>query len=261
MLGGLDLETSHAVSSESQLEGLMAGKLDMAITAIDNLFTWTEAGADVRLIAQVEKTTPLKVYARGSAGSLAELEGCRFGVDAPLNGFVLAARRVLRSAGVEVQYVTVGGVRERFDALVAGDVDATLLGPPFSELASAQGMQCLANLNCLLLDFPGQGLVVRAGVADSSELQEYLRALAWGVRSCGWLSSLEGRAFLSLYGFADEAASAAWDARPDTLEVSSAGLAALTDIRRSLELLPVDIELAELWDPGPLRRALDSTVP
>ena len=190
MLDGLDVDTTRATSSASQLEGLISGELDLAVTAIDNLFEWTKAGADLRLVAQVEKTTPLGLYARDSAESLADLAGRRFAVDALSNGFALAARRVLQDAGVEVHYVEVGGVRERFDALVAGDADATLLGPPIDELAVAAGMRCLAAVNSLLPDFPGQGLVVRAPLVGSEELHDYLRAL---VRRRGVLPLAFGR--------------------------------------------------------------------
>ncbi len=257
MLDGLDVDTMRATSSASQLEGLLSGELDLAVTAIDNLFEWTKAGADLRLVAQVEKTTPLGLYARDSAESLADLAGRRFAVDALSNGFALAARRVLQDAGVEVHYVEVGGVRERFDALVAGDADATLLGPPIDELAVAAGMRCLAAVNSLLPDFPGQGLVVRAPLVGSEELHDYLRALVGGAEYCRSLSADDGVAFLTQCGFST-AAAAAWEARPDTLEVSSSGLAVLTDIRRSLGMLPQGIELAALCDAGPLRRATET---
>lgn len=260
MLDGLDVDTTRATSSAAQLEGLISGELDLAVTAIDNLFEWTKAGADLRLVAQVEKTTPLGLFARGAAESLTDLAGCRFAVDALSNGFALAARRVLQEAGVEVHYVEVGGVRERFDALVAGDADATLLGPPFGELAVAAGMRCLATVNSLLPDFPGQGLVVRAPLVDSEELHDYLRALDGGVGYCHSLSPDDGIAFLTQRGFT-MAATAAWDARPETLEVSSPGLAVLTGIRRGLDMLPQGIELAALWDSGPLRRATEAVAP
>lgn len=257
MLDGLYVDTTRATSSVSQLEGLISGELDLAVTAIDNLFEWTKAGADLRLVAQVEKTTPLGLYARGAAETLADLAESRFAVDALSNGFALAARRVLQDAGVEVHYVEVGGVRERFDALVAGAADATLLGPPFGELAVQTGMRCLATVNSLLPDFPGQGLVIRAPLADAEELHDYLRALVQGAERCHSLSADDGIAFLAQCGFST-AAAAAWETRPDVLDVSSPGLAVLTDIRRGLGMLPHGIDLAALWDAGPVRRAIEA---
>ncbi|TJY69447.1 hypothetical protein E4J89_11025 [Arthrobacter sp. CAU 1506] len=260
LLAGLDVEATRATSSAVQLEGLLTGDLDLAVTAIDNLFEWTRAGADLRLVAQVERTTPLGIYTRGAVETFNALAGCRFAVDALSNGFALVARHVLEEAGVEVDYVEVGGVRERFDALVAGDADATLLGPPFGELAVQEGMRNLATVNGLLPDFPGQGLVVRAPLVDSEELHHYLRALARGAVYCDSLSADDGVAFLTQSGFST-AATAAWDARPETLEVSSPGLAMLTAIRRRLGMLPPGIELAALCDAGPLGRAKEAVAP
>ena len=177
MLDGLDVDTTRATSSASQLEGLISGELDLAVTAIDNLFEWTKAGADLRLVAQVEKTTPLGLYARG-AESLADLAGCRFAVT-PVERLRPRHPPCAPDAGVEVHYVEVGGVRERFDALVAGDADATLLGPPIDELAVAAGVRSLTTVNSLLPDFR-QGLAVRAPLVGSEELHDYLRALVRG---------------------------------------------------------------------------------
>ena len=81
---------------------------------------------------------------------LADLAGCRFAVDAPDNGFALIAKRLLRDAGVEVDYVVVGGVRERLDALLERRVDATLLGPPFDKLAEQAGFRRVVDVNALL---------------------------------------------------------------------------------------------------------------
>ena len=173
-LRDVEVVPTRTPSSAEQLRALLAGEQDMVVTAIDNLFEWTRAGADLRLVAQVEQTTPLGIHARGDVESLADLAGCRFAVDAPDNGFALIAKRLLRDAGVEVDYVVVGGVRERLDALLGGQVDATLLGPPFDKLAEKAGFARVVDVNALLPELPGQGLVVRAELLDSEELERYL---------------------------------------------------------------------------------------
>ncbi|MCG2621990.1 ABC transporter substrate-binding protein [Arthrobacter sp. I2-34] len=249
------VEATRTTSSGAQLEALITGQQDIAVTAIDNLFEWTKAGADLRLVAQIEQTTPVGVYARGDVESVADLAGCRFAVDALANGFALIARRMLRDAGVEVDYVEAGGVRERFEALLAGEADASLLGPPFGELAAQAGMRCVASVNELLPELPGQGLVVRTQMVDSDALHAYLRALVRGAEIGVSLPDDDGIALLERCGF-KAAAAAAWAARPRTLAVQRSGLALLTDIRRSLEVLPRDIGLADLWDAEPLRRAV-----
>ena len=253
-LRGVEVVPTRTPSSAEQLRALLAGEQDMVVTAIDNLFEWTRAGADLRLVAQVEQTTPLGIHAGGDVESLADLAGCRFAVDAPDNGFALIAKRLLRDAGVEVDYVVVGGVRERLDALLGGQVDATLLGPPFDKLAEKAGLRRVVDVNALLPELPGQGLVVRAELLASAELERYLGALVRGVEAGESMTDAEGIELLERCGY-QAAATAAWGARARTLAVDQRGLGLLTGIRRSLGMLPPDIGLEELCDGEPLLRA------
>ncbi len=253
-LRDVEVVPTRTPSSAEQLRALLAGEQDMVVTAIDNLFEWTRAGADLRLVAQVEQTTPLGIHAGGDVESLADLAGCRFAVDAPDNGFALIAKHLLRDAGVEVDYVVVGGVRERLDALLGGQVDATLLGPPFDKLAEKAGMRRVVDVNALLPELPGQGLVVRAELLASAELERYLGALVRGVAAGESMTDAEGIELLERCGY-QAAATAAWGARARTLAVDQRGLGLLTGIRRSLGMLPPDIGLEELCDGEPLLRA------
>ena len=253
-LRGVEVLPTRTPSSAEQLRALLAGEQDMVVTAIDNLFEWTRAGADVRLVAQVEQTTQLGIHAGGDVESLADLAGCRFAVDAPDNGFALIAKHLLRDAGVEVDYVVVGGVRERLDALLGGQVDATLLGPPFDKLAEKAGMRRVVDVNALLPELPGQGLVVRAELLASAELERYLGALVRGVAAGESMADAEGIELLERCGY-QAAATAAWGTRARTLTVDQRGLGLLTGIRRSLGMLPPDIGLEELCDGEPLLRA------
>lgn len=253
-LRGVEVLPTRTPSSAEQLRALLAGEQDMVVTAIDNLFEWTRAGADLRLVAQVEQTTQLGIHAGGDVESLADLAGCRFAVDAPDNGFALIAKHLLRDAGVEVDYVVVGGVRERLDALLGGQVDATLLGPPFDKLAEKAGMRRVVDVNALLPELPGQGLVVRAELLASAELERYLGALVRGVAAGESMTDAEGIELLERCGY-QAAATAAWGARARTLAVDQRGLGLLTGIRRSLGMLPPDIGLEELCDGEPLLRA------
>ena len=253
-LRGVEVLPTRTPSSAEQLRALLAGEQDMVVTAIDNLFEWTRAGADLRLVAQVEQTTQLGIHAGGDVESLADLAGCRFAVDAPDNGFALIAKHLLLDAGVEVDYVVVGGVRERLDALLGGQVDATLLGPPFDKLAEKAGMRRVVDVNALLPELPGQGLVVRAELLASAELERYLGALVRGVAAGESMTDAEGIELLERCGY-QAAATAAWGARARTLAVDQRGLGLLTGIRRSLGMLPPDIGLEELCDGEPLLRA------
>lgn len=250
----IEVQSTRTTSSAEQLAGLLDGTIDVAITAMDNLFEWDRAGADVRLIAQVEATTPLGIYARDEMATMADLAGCRFAVDAPDNGFALLARHLLGSAGIDVDYVVIGGVRERFEALLAGEIDASLLGPPFDKLAEQAGMRCVSEVNELLPQLPGQGLVVRTELLGAEELAGYLGALARGAAAGESMDVQAGVALLERHGY-QAAAATAWAARARTLTVDPIGRELLTQIRGGLGMLSGRKPLAELCETGPLLRA------
>jgi ABC-type nitrate/sulfonate/bicarbonate transport system substrate-binding protein len=253
-LQGSQVQLTRTTSSAEQLRALLTGEQDMVVTAIDNLFEWTLAGANLRLVAQVEATTPLGIHARGGLETLADLAGCRFAVDAPNNGFALIAKRLLRDAGLEVDYIVVGGVSERLDALLGGEVDATLLGAPFDKLAEKAGLARVIDINAWLPELPGQGLVVRTDVLESEELGRYLRALAGGVEAGALMPDAQGIELLERCGY-QAGAESAWHSRARTLAVDPRGLELLTGIRQSLGMLPRTVALEELCDAEPRLKA------
>ena len=255
LLDDIDLETRRTTGSAEQLAGLLARDIDLAVTAIDNLFAWTLAGAELRLVAQTEVTTPLGIYARRATDRLTDLEGTRFAVDAATNGFSLVARYLLEQQGVTVEYLEVGGVKERLDSLLAGDVAATLLGPPFDAAAQDAGAPLLATVAEVLPAFPGQGLVVRSELIGSHELAGYLSALRLAVDAAEGTTDVQGEGLLERAGFG-AAAAAAWASRPRTLEVDPDGLALLAEIRSELGLMPPGIRLEDLHEPASLRLPL-----
>lgn len=237
---GLSIESRRARSSDEQVAALRSGTVDVVVTAMDNVFGWNRSGADVRIIAQVERTTPLTVYARPGHRSLADLDGGTFAVDAVASGFAIVARTLLSQAGAHVTYVETGGVAERLDALVTGAADGTLLGPPFDTRAAAAGMVALTSVAESLPSLPGQGLVVRAArsAQERAGLTAYLAVLAAAVTAAEAIGDDDGTALLEQHGFPGDAAATAWRTRPRSLAVDPEGLRLLEVLRERLDLIP-----------------------
>ncbi|WP_417564770.1 ABC transporter substrate-binding protein [Microbacterium sp.] len=237
---GVEVEARRTRSSSQQLDALRAGEVDVAVTAMDNVFIWNALGADTRVVAQLEQTTLLSVYATPGHQTLQDLDGGRFAVDAVANGFAIVARRILEDAGVSVSFMEVGGVKERLDALVAGSSEATLLGPPLDELAERAGMVFMASANDALPALPGQGAVVRAvrTEREDAELRAYLGALDAAVARSETIPHVEGMALLERQGFVGLSAAEIWRTRPRSLGVDPEGLALLEAMRADFELLP-----------------------
>ncbi|HWI31810.1 MAG TPA: hypothetical protein VNT50_09985, partial [Microbacterium sp.] len=202
------------------------------------------------IVAQIEQTTPLSLFARPGVASIDDLAGSTLSVDAFDNGFSVVLRQLVQSRAIRnVSYAETGGVQERFAALVAGEVDATLLGPPFDQLADEQGLSLLGRVDGMFPDFPGQGIVVRRSRLE--ELRAPLTRLFSALQSAiSWSNSAddaEGERLLATAGFGGAAAASAWANRPRDLWPSSAGMALLIEMRRQLGILPEGTSVDDLW--------------
>ena len=177
------LESSRTQSSDEQYLSLCEGTVDAVVTSIDNVLHWNQRQGpqDFVVIAQVETTTPLQLIGSRTVTTPHDLAGANILVDAPDNGFVIALRALLQQVGLglnDYRLTPVGGVRERFSALIQGEGDATLLGPPFDSMAIERGHHKLATIQDVYPNFPGQGLVVRKSVGHSLEgLKTWVRML------------------------------------------------------------------------------------
>jgi ABC-type nitrate/sulfonate/bicarbonate transport system substrate-binding protein len=239
-------------SSDEQFDALVAGSVDAVVTSMDNVIGWNGrvGPRDFRVVAQIERTTPLTVLARPQLCNLRDLHGANLLVDAPDNGFVVALRAMLRDAGVPsdaVRLTPAGGVKERFDALVAGQGDATLLGPPFDSMAQAAGLACIASVQDTYAGFPGQGVVVRRGGAANASVAAWLRALERARRRVGERAEFARQAVLAA-GFPDAVAAAMIAQNPDSLRPSAEGVALLVAHRRSLGLVGADNDYSTIVD-------------
>ncbi|WP_051947832.1 ABC transporter substrate-binding protein [Streptomyces scabiei] len=251
---GLRVETLTVTSSARQRDQLCGGEADVGVTAIDNLVVWNARGADLRLVAQIESTTALRLVARGSCSSVAELRGAKLGVDAVDNGFSVVLRHLLGTHGLgpgDYTLLPVGGVRERWDALGDGSIDATLLGPPLDEYARAEGFTVLVKGEDVLPDYPGQGVVVPAALADDPALVRYIGALDRALRLLRRTSDDEVVRTLVRSGWGDAAAAACLRTRPVSLVPSRAGLERLLTLRGELGMMPEPpVTADDLCAPG-----------
>jgi len=225
-------------SSDEQFAALVSGESDAVVTAIDNVMDWNlrDGPQDFRVVAQLERTTPLTVVGQRDRRSLEDLRGATILVDAPRNGFIVALRAMLADAGVGPEaYVLepVGGVKERHDAIVSGHGHATLLGPPFDAMAVAAGLVRLATVQERYPAFPGQGLVVSSAALERMRpaLSAWLRKLEHARQRMG-IAPEAARQALTLAGFPAPAVDAMLGATPASLVPDRAGIELLIEQRR-----------------------------
>lgn len=255
------LQASRNQSSDEQFERFQAGTIDAAVTAMDNIMDWNQRAGprDFRIVAQIERTTPLTLIARAGHGELLDLRNASILVDAPDNGFVVALRHLLAAAGLEsgsYRLIPSGGVKERFDALVGGQGDATLLGPPFDSMGMQAGLVRLARVQDHHPDFPGQGLVVRASAIE--RLRPALTSWLAGLTSaCASKRANEDGALgvLTAAGFPAIAVQALLATVPDSLMPARDGVELLIRQRRELGLRGGDSSYESLVDASLLPQA------
>ncbi|MFS2162551.1 ABC transporter substrate-binding protein [Variovorax sp. Varisp62] len=260
LTSSIELHAQRNPSSEAQFEALASGQVDAVVTAIDNVMDWNlRAGPqDLRVIAQLERTTPLTLVGRRDLAALEDLRGATLLVDAPRNGFVVALRAMLAERDITSDAYAlemVGGVKERFDALVAGRGDATLLGPPFDVMAFEAGLSRLASVQALYPEFPGQGLVVSA-----RQLHRLRPALS------SWLAELDrarqhmgadpdaARQALAREGFPAPAVEAMLSTTPVSLCPDRVGVELLITQRRKAGLPGADTTYEQLVETSVLPR-------
>jgi ABC-type nitrate/sulfonate/bicarbonate transport system substrate-binding protein len=238
------VETVRTRSAPEQRDRLLAGEFDAGLTAIDNLIAWNADGADLVLVAQLERTTVLDLVARSGIGSVADLEGARFAVDSPVTGFSIVLRALLGKHGVTVtddQLVAAGAIAERFEAIRGGQADAGLLGPPWSQEAIESGLVHLTTVESEFPDFPGIGLAVRR-----SEIRRVRPALDAYLRACSkaaaWARDEAHRdaaiALLAGAGFPPRGAEAILDVVPPSIAPVPDGVRLLYEMRERLGRLP-----------------------
>jgi ABC-type nitrate/sulfonate/bicarbonate transport system substrate-binding protein len=258
LTAGVTVHAERNPSSDAQFHALASGQVGAVVTAIDNVMDWNlrDGPRDLRVIAQMESTTPLTLVGRKGRASLEGMRGATILVDAPRNGFIVALRAMLADSGVgpdAYALESVGGVKERFDALVAGRGDATLLGPPFDAMALHAGLVRMAGVQERYPAFPGQGLVVSAGA-----IERLRPALSL------WLSALEqarirmgsdagaARQALARAGFPEPALDAMVYSAPATLRPDRAGVELLIEQRRKVGLPGADTSYEQLVDASVL---------
>jgi len=251
---GIETQVSLTASSDEQFRALSELRCDAAVTAMDNVIGWNRrvGGGDFLIVAQVETTTPLSVFARSELTSLSELIDRNILVDSTENGFVVVLRAMLADAGVDVRanrIIAAGGVKERFEKLLSGQGDAALLGPPYDGLALGAGLRRLASANELYPALPGQGIIIRRSALTRRQtvIANWLQALEEGRIQCR-ADSARAQADMMATGFAQPGAQALVAGVGPTLRPDRPGIELLLSLRTRAGFPGGDVRFEELVD-------------
>jgi ABC-type nitrate/sulfonate/bicarbonate transport system substrate-binding protein len=192
---GVELKLTNTPNSVFQLSGLIEGRFDVAMTAIDNVVAYMVGQGE----AKVSKTPDIFAFMGGDNGFLSlvsvpevkkttDLEGKTVSVDALTTGYAFVLLDLLERAGLQrndYEVVKAGGVLQRWKELQEKKQEATMLITPFDIIAEATGFNVLQRA----IDAYGhyQGLVGatrRDWAKENKEalvgyIKGYIEALDW----------------------------------------------------------------------------------
>ena len=191
---GIALNITPTPNSVSQLTGLIDGKFDIAMTAIDNLIAYREGQGEAKvdgpdLVAVMGGDNGfLRLVAVPEVKTYADLKGKTVSVDARTTGYAFVLLEMLDRAGLNepaFQVERAGGVMQRFNALLEKKHAATLLLSPFEVQAEAKGFNRLGDGLATLKSYQGLVAGVRQSWANQNRktvtayIKAYVEAVDW----------------------------------------------------------------------------------
>jgi NitT/TauT family transport system substrate-binding protein len=179
----LDVDLVLIESGTTNIQALLAGEIQMTLTAGGVVISGGLAGSDVVAIAGLENRLAYSLIAQNEVKTPGELKGKRLAISRFGSASDLGARLILQKLNLvpekEVALIQVGGTSTRLAAVVKGAVAATVITPEFSLVAKKAGLTTLADPRSIKIDFPLNGIVARRALIKSQPavVTQYLKAM------------------------------------------------------------------------------------
>jgi ABC-type nitrate/sulfonate/bicarbonate transport system substrate-binding protein len=193
---GLRVQFTPTPSSTFLVQGLMDGKFDIALAAIDNVIAYQEGEGEAKLATPPDMFAflgnlrgALRLVALPEIHSIGALRGKSIAVDARTTGFAFVLMKMLEVGGLQSSDYTldsVGGTMERVKALGERTTAASLINSPLEAGLLAKGYADLGSATSLIGPYQGTVGVARRSwaAAHGADLVHFIRAY---VRATDWL--------------------------------------------------------------------------
>jgi ABC-type nitrate/sulfonate/bicarbonate transport system substrate-binding protein len=201
--GGIEVRLTNTPNSVFQLTGLIEGRFDIGMTAIDNVVAYMEGQGE----AQVTTQPDLFVFMGADNGflslvvepeikSFADLKGKTLSVDAMTTGYAFVLFDLLERGGLkkdDYEVVRAGGVIARWVALRERKHAGTMLITPFDIMAKDAGFNVLQPAIEVYKHYQGLvGAARRDWARDNrGKLEAYIRGY---VAALDWLGEPANKA-------------------------------------------------------------------
>ncbi len=264
---GLDVQFDITPSSTYQMQALVRGDYDIAMTAFDNLLaSATREGVQSQAFA-ITDVRDLPFFVQPEIQSYEDLRGKALAADAVDTALALVLRRLLLAhdldfARGDYELVAVGGTPERLDSLLRHDTWGAILNPPYSEAARAAGLRQLGHHSEVLPDYPGSTMAAtEAWLSVPANRDAAVRYLRGWMRAVAWVTDPANRqAALDLIearlGISQPAAEALLDGVARDNAPNPAGFASVLNLRADLGLAaPALPPIERFYDLGIYQQA------
>jgi ABC-type nitrate/sulfonate/bicarbonate transport system substrate-binding protein len=152
---GVSVQLSYTPTSVYLITKVLDGTFDIALGGMDNVVAYQEGQGEAKIADNPDLFAFLggddgfaSIVAAPGVKTFAELKGKTVSVDAMTTGYAFMVRELFARNGIaetDVSFVRAGGTASRYQALIAGKQDATLLRTPFELLARERGFNQLAT--------------------------------------------------------------------------------------------------------------------
>jgi ABC-type nitrate/sulfonate/bicarbonate transport system substrate-binding protein len=187
---GLAVEVESTESSQSQRNGLAAGRFQIAHAALDNAIAMIEVAKREVIIVSGGDSGMNEFFVQPGIASFADLRGKTVVVDAPDTAYALQAKKLMLQHGLregaDYTIKPVGAVAFRYKAMISDNSNAAgILNLPFTVEAADRGLKSLGGLVDLLGPYQAAGaFVMRRWARDNADaltryLAAYVQALRW----------------------------------------------------------------------------------
>ncbi len=177
---GLKLEIVQFKTDIIGLQALLAGEVQSFEGGPSASLTAAARGADVKFVGCHWPGLPHGIFVRGDIASVQDLKGKTFAISAPGASPDVVARALLAGSGVpasEIRFANLGSDLDRFKALSAGIVDATVASSEYVPIAEKQGIRLLVAAREILPNYM-RLCIFSAGKTLSARRDEAIRFVA-----------------------------------------------------------------------------------
>jgi ABC-type nitrate/sulfonate/bicarbonate transport system substrate-binding protein len=152
---GVAVKTTNTPNSVAQITGVLEGKFDIAMTALDNVVAYQEGQGEVPLSSPPDLfafmgaiSGTLRLLAQPDIKTYAGMKGKTLGVDAANTGYALVAYKLLAMNGIAAADYKIersGGTLARVNLMMQGKIASTAVTTPLDIVPLAKGYTMLGD--------------------------------------------------------------------------------------------------------------------